>query len=70
MMGGERQRYIDCPSSTFWKDPEHARPFFSKLKSLGFAKENIRKYGFAFEGKKVLIGRAVNQPKLKWKEGF
>ena len=29
----------------------------AELKSLGFAEENIRKYGFAFEGKKVLIGK-------------
>lgn len=28
----------------------------AELMALGFKKENIRKYGFAFEGKKVLIG--------------
>lgn len=27
-----------------------------ELATLGFAKEQIKKYGFAFEGKKVLIG--------------
>ena len=30
----------------------------AELSALGFAKEKIRKYGFAFEGKKVLIGGA------------
>ncbi|MBQ3665962.1 MAG: AAA family ATPase [Lachnospiraceae bacterium] len=29
----------------------------AELIALGFQKENIRKYGFAFEGKKVLIGK-------------
>ncbi len=29
-----------------------------ELKELGFDDKNIRKYGFAFEGKKVLIGKA------------
>ena len=29
----------------------------AELAALGFARENIRKYGFAFEGKRVLIGR-------------
>ena len=30
--------------------------YVAELEAIGFAKENIRKYGFAFEGKKVLIG--------------
>lgn len=28
----------------------------AKLKAAGFSEEKIRSYGFAFEGKKVLIG--------------
>ena len=28
--------------------------------NLGVKKENIRKYGFAFEGKKVLIGEVTS----------
>ena len=28
----------------------------AELLSLGFSKDRIRHYGFAFEGKKVLIG--------------
>ena len=31
----------------------------TELISLGFEPEQIRKYGFAFEGKKVLIGTKV-----------
>ena len=30
----------------------------AELKSLGFTEESIKKYGFAFEGKKVLIRKA------------
>ena len=30
--------------------------YAAELKVLGFREENIRKYGFAFEGKNVLIG--------------
>ncbi len=33
------------------------RNYEAELIALGFKKENIRKYGFAFEGKKVLIGK-------------
>ena len=33
------------------------RNYDAELIALGFKKENIRKYGFAFEGKKVLIGK-------------
>ena len=29
----------------------------AELYDLGFAKEHIRHYGFAFEGKRVLIGK-------------
>ena len=32
--------------------------YAAELEAIGFAKENIRKYGFAFEGKRVLIGEA------------
>ena len=32
------------------------KKYESTLLARGFAKEQIRKYGFAFEGKKVLIG--------------
>lgn len=32
------------------------KQYESELVTLGFAKENIRKYGFAFDGKSVLIG--------------
>ena len=30
--------------------------YAAELMGLGFPKEHIKKYGFAFEGKKVLIG--------------
>lgn len=30
--------------------------YMAELEALGFKAENIKKYGFAFEGKKVLIG--------------
>ena len=33
-----------------------AKKYETELQKRGFAKEQIRKYGFAFEGKKVLIG--------------
>ena len=33
------------------------KKYDAELKALGFKEENIKKYGFAFEGKKVLIGR-------------
>ena len=33
-----------------------------ELKALGFKEDNIRKYGFAFEGKNVLIGEKQGQP--------
>ena len=33
--------------------------YAAELKALGFPEENIKKYGFAFEGKKVLIGEYV-----------
>ena len=33
------------------------KDYAAELVSLGFAKERIRKYGFAFEGKKVLIDK-------------
>ncbi len=33
------------------------RNYATELIALGFKEENIRKYGFAFEGKKVLIGQ-------------
>ena len=32
------------------------KQYEADLLARGFAKEQIRKYGFAFEGKKVLIG--------------
>ncbi len=32
------------------------RQYEAKLKTAGFSEEKIRSYGFAFEGKKVLIG--------------
>ena len=32
------------------------KQYEASLVSKGISKENIRKYGFAFEGKKVLIG--------------
>ena len=32
------------------------KKYEAELIALGFAKEKIRKYGFAFEGKKVMIG--------------
>jgi len=32
------------------------KQYFAILKERGFAEEKIRKYGFAFEGKNVLIG--------------
>lgn len=32
------------------------KDYAKELKALGFAEENIKKYGFAFEGKQVLIG--------------
>ena len=33
-----------------------AKQYETGLLAKGFTKEKIRKYGFAFEGKKVLIG--------------
>ena len=30
--------------------------YAAELRNLGFKEENIKKYGFAFEGKHVLIG--------------
>ena len=33
------------------------KKYDAELKALGFKEENIKKYGFAFEGKKVLIGK-------------
>ena len=35
-----------------------AKDYAAELKNLGFTEEHIRKYGFAFEGKKVLISEA------------
>ena len=32
------------------------KAYAAGLAAKGFKEENIRKYGFAFEGKKVLIG--------------
>ena len=32
------------------------KKYDTELKALGFSEENIRKYGFAFEGKNVLVG--------------
>lgn len=32
------------------------KKYDSALKAKGFTREQIRKYGFAFQGKKVLIG--------------
>ena len=32
------------------------KKYDSALKAKGFTQEQIRKYGFAFQGKKVLIG--------------
>lgn len=33
------------------------KKYDTELTARGFAKENIRHYGFAFEGKRVLIGQ-------------
>lgn len=38
------------------------RDYASSLAAKGFAKENIRKYGFAFQGKKVLIVQGTKVP--------
>ena len=32
------------------------KDYAAELRALGFKNENIRKYGFAFQGEKVLIG--------------
>ncbi len=37
------------------------KKYDEELKALGFKEENIRKYGFAFEGKNVLIGEKQGQ---------
>ena len=37
------------------------KKYETNLIANGIPKENIRKYGFAFEGKDVLIGRSANQ---------
>ena len=37
------------------------KKYDEELKALGFKEENIRKYGFAFEGKNVLIGEKQEQ---------
>ena len=37
------------------------KEYGKELSAAGIPEERIRKYGFAFEGKSVLIGRAVMQ---------
>ena len=39
-------------------DQIEEKNYAAELRGLGFAEKNIKKYGFAFEGKKVLIVRA------------